>query len=185
MVEGYLLDPDNPTSFGITTPPIYEQGDNLISQRLTQLINTYWINSIAPYSIPGNFTLPSPDSSSSFGYNTDTALGSVQIQTEVITCHYTWLTVLLVSSRILLLCGIAGTILDMLCRGPDILNHFTALRRDNPYVQDLQHSSMENAGDQLQRLRNARVRLGDVHPEMDDAGYVAIGLISDDQMVHN
>jgi len=182
LLEGYLVDPNNSVPSGIFTPLIYEQGDELISQRLTQLINTYWIESIAPYSITGNFTLPWSDLGSSFSYNTDSYMGSVRSQQDVITCNDTWLAILLISSLVMLLCGIAGTILDMLRQGPDILDHFGALLRDVPYVNDPGHTSMEDAVDLSNRMRYETVRLGDVHPE-EDVGYVAITSSHDGRVV--
>lgn len=182
LLEGYLVDPNNTVSSGIVTPLIYVQGDEMISQRLTQLINTYWIASIAPYSITGNFTLPSPDSGSSFDYNTDSYIGSVRSQQLIITCNNAWLAILLISSLVMLLCGIAGIILDMLRQGPDILDHFGALLRDAPYVHDPGHTSMEDAVDLSNRMRHETVCLGDVYPE-EDVGYVAITSSHNGQVV--
>ena len=182
LLEGYLVDPNNSIISGIFTPLIYEQGDELISQRLTQLINTYWIDSIAPYSITGNFTLPTPDSGLSFDYNIDSYMGSVKTHQHLITCNDAWLAILLISSLVMLLCGIAGIILDMLRQGPDILDHFGALLRDVPYVNDPDHTSMEDAVDLSNRMRHETIRLCDIHPE-EDVGYVAITLSHDGQVV--
>jgi hypothetical protein len=44
-IEGFLVDPNSPFSF-TTTPLIWQQGDALVSQRFTQLINTYWVGNI-------------------------------------------------------------------------------------------------------------------------------------------
>ncbi|KAF9530407.1 hypothetical protein CPB83DRAFT_850871 [Crepidotus variabilis] len=169
-VEGYLLDPNSPFSVS-TTPLIWQQGNELVSQRFTQLINTYWLDSIAPDTIAGNFSVDAANR-----FNIDSTIGSIQTQQEVIKCDYLWLTILLISSLVMLLCGIAAVVFGMLRRGPDILDHFTGLLRDNPYVSDQQYSSMDNVVAQAKRLRNVTVRLGDVSPE-DDVGYVAIAAV--------
>jgi hypothetical protein len=83
------------------------------------------------------------------------------------------MAVLLVSSAAMLLCGVMGAIMGIRRRGPDILDNFTGLLRDNPYVVDPQYSSMDDAVDQARRLRNIIVRLGDVRPD-DEVGHVAI-----------
>ena len=178
LVEGYLLDPNNAVSPGGTSY-IHERGSDLISQRLTQLINTYWIVSIAPYDITGNFTRKG---AAVYGYNTDSDVGSVQIESDVIKCDTVWLAILLLCSLAMFLCGIAGAVLGLLRRGPDILDQFGSLLRGNPYVRNTEYSSMDDAVDLSRRLRDVKVRLGDVSPE-EDTGQVAIGSLEGDAVV--
>jgi hypothetical protein len=172
-VEGYLVDPSNPFNV-VGTPLIWQQGDELVSQRMTQMINTYWLNSVAPYSHTGNFTGPVVGSQSpAYRYNTDSVIGAIETTQVVIKVNLEWMIILLVTAAVMLFCGIYTVIMSMRRRGPDILDNFSALLRDNPYVRDSGCSSMDDAVDQAKRLRNTVVRLGDVRPD-DEIGHVAI-----------
>lgn len=68
--------------------------------------------------------------------NTDNFVGSVGTEVDVIMCNMTWLAILLVSSLVLLLSAVAAAVLTDLRRGPDILDRFSSLLRDNSYVSD-------------------------------------------------
>ena len=171
-VEGYLVAPENPFTVRGNVS-IWEQGDELVSQRMTQLINTYWVNSIAPYSLTGNFSLPSTTSNLAFGYNTDSFMGTTETTEIVIRCNTEWMAILLIASAVMFACGIYSTVMGMRRRGPEILDSFTSLLRDNPNVHDPGYSSMDDAADQAKRLRNTIVRLGDVRPDH-EVGHVAI-----------
>lgn len=173
-IEGYIADPDNP--FTLTeTPRLPDVGDALFSQRLTQLMNTYWIDSVAPFAITGNFSLNPVDNQ--YGtlneYNTDSTIGTAETRMDVIKCNYAWLATLVISSITLFACGVASAVLSMRRSGPDILDRFSTSLRDNPHVHDSQASSMEDSSIKAVRLQNLVVRLGDVQPH-EDVGYVAI-----------
>ena len=176
-VEGYLIDPTNPFTLRGSDRLIWKQGEELISQRMTQLINTYWLNSIAPYSLTGNFSLPTTASNLAFGYNTDSVMGSTDTTETVIRCNIEWLVILIIASAVMFICGIYSTIMGMKRRGPEILDSFTSLLRDNPHVHDPGYSSMDDAAEQAKRLRNTIVRLGDVRPDH-EVGHVAIAASS-------
>ncbi|KAI0469218.1 hypothetical protein F4859DRAFT_137687 [Xylaria cf. heliscus] len=173
-IEGYIADPDNP--FTLTeTPRLTDVGDALFSQRLSQLMNTYWLDSIAPYAITGNFSLHPPDNQygTYTGYNTDSTIGTAETRVNVIKCNYAWLAILVISSITLFSCGVASTVLSIRRLGPDILDRFSTSLRENPYVHDSQASSMEDSSAKAVRLQNVIVRLGDMQPN-EDVGYVAI-----------
>ncbi|EXJ57701.1 uncharacterized protein A1O5_12491 [Cladophialophora psammophila CBS 110553] len=180
-IEAYLVDPANPL-LQTSTSKIWKLGNDLVSQRFTQLINTYWIDSIAPAAISGNFSLATSDVGTTSQYNTDSAIGTITTSEIVVKCDYKWLVVLLVCSIVLFILGLATVVLTAYRRGPDLLDRFSSLLRDNPYANVPHESSMENAAEQSKRLGNLMVRLGDVRPE-DDVGYVAIGVLGGDHAV--
>lgn len=175
VIEGYLVNPTNPLS-QTHTSKIWEIGNKLVSQRFTQLINTYWIDSIAPFAVSGNFTLAYSDFSTTSQYNTDSTIGTIMTNETVIKCDYKWFAIMLICSLVLFMAGLATVVLTACRRGPDVLDRFSSLLRDNPYAEIPQKSSMEDALDQSKRLGNLRVRIGDVCPE-EDVGYVAIGTL--------
>jgi hypothetical protein len=175
-IEGYLANPSNPYNF-TSNPIIWTIGNELISQRFTQLVNTYWIDSIAPLVISssGNFNM-TKGTTVQQGFNTDSSIGSIRTEIDVLRCNIPWLVVLLLSSLILLLSALVTAVIDNFRKGPDILDRFSSLLRDSRYVHDPLHASMEDAFDQSRRLGNVRVRLGDVQPE-GEVGYAAIALM--------
>ncbi|KAI1114064.1 hypothetical protein F5Y14DRAFT_195618 [Nemania sp. NC0429] len=173
-IEGYLGDPDNP--FPLAEPPrLPNVGNALFSQRLTQLMNTYWLDSVAPLAITGNFTLHPPDNvyGTLNSYNTDSTIGTAETRVNVIQCNYGWLAILVISSIIIFSCGVASAVLSIKRLGPDVLDWFSTLLRDNPHVYDSQASSMEDTSAKAVRLQNLVVRLGDIQPH-EDVGYIAI-----------
>ncbi|OQV07600.1 hypothetical protein CLAIMM_12008 isoform 2 [Cladophialophora immunda] len=178
-IEAYLADPAN-TLLQTSTTKLWKLGDDIISKRFTQLINTYWIDSIAPSAVSGNFTVPQGDSL--LTYNTDSNLGTITTSQIVVKCDYRWLAIMLVCSLALFVIGLVTVVLTACRRGPDLLDKFSSLLRDNPYANIPHNSSMENAADQSRRLGDLIVRLGDVRPE-EDLGYVAIGVLDGNHTV--
>ena len=191
-IEGYLADPGSPFSFTGSNPSLWTFGDQLISQRFAQLLNTYWIDSIAPIAIAGNFSTGDTstadtsvgDSSGSTTYHADNAIGTIETQVIVIRCNHGWFAILLLASILILILGFAAVVLNILRRGPDILNGFTSLLRDNPYCSAIMQneSSMENSSDQSKRLRDVKVQLGDVKPD-EDVGYVALATLDNSSSI--
>jgi hypothetical protein len=183
-IEGYLKNPGSP--FSASGDSLSTFGDQLISRRIAQLLNTYWIDSVAPYAIAGNFSIPKNTTNAPLSdmYSTDASSGTIERQETVIECNLPWLGILLLASGVSLVVSVAGGILNMLRRGPSILDSFSALIRDNQYcASELpHHSSMEDGSDQSCRLRSVVVRLGDVKSE-EDIGHVAIGVLSDNNVV--
>ncbi|KIW65435.1 hypothetical protein PV04_07696 [Phialophora macrospora] len=175
VIEAYLADPTNMV-FQAGTTKLWKLGDERISQRFTQLFNTYWIDSVAPTPVSGNFTLPSIDPETRPQYNTDSTLGTITTGQRVIECNYTWLAILLLCSLVLFFIGLATVVLTAMRRGPDVLDRFSPLLRYSRFANIPHKSSMEDALDQSRRLRNVMVRLGDVRPE-DEVGYIAIGVL--------
>jgi len=175
-IEGYLANPANPFNF-TNNPILWTIGEKLISQRFSQLINTYWIDSIAPLVISssGNFNI-TKDTTILQGFNTDSSIGQIQTEIDVLKCNMPWLVILLFSALVALLSAIVTAIIDNFRKGPDILDRFSTLLRDSRFVQDPQHVSMEDAFDQSRRLEDVRVRLGDVQPER-EVGFAAIALM--------
>ena len=157
-IENYLADP---LSVGATpgagNPLLWQVGNEAFSRRMTQLINTYWINSIAPYAISGNFTLNSSNSIYD-SYNIDSDLATHFEPFTAIECNYVWLAMLLIASRILFIAAVTSVILSLSRRGPDILDSFSSILRYNKDLPLPSHSSMENSSDIARLLGNTRWR---------------------------
>ena len=174
-LEAYFKDPDLPFSSSLQDwSPIYPIGNRLFAQRFTQLLNTYYIGGINPGAITGDFS-----SANVTGYTTETTTGALQTNQIVLKCNKGWLTVLVAVSLVMLLMGLAGTILGLRRHGPDVLDSFSSAIRNNPYVElpnNSRVSSMDDGVDFSRKIRSLKVKLGDVCAEK-EIGRVAIGSI--------
>lgn len=180
-LECYIIHPENPYQCTLDTTAsttLADIGNDLFSQRFSQLLNTYWMDNVSPFSITGNYTLHNPYERSV----SSTTPGQTRLETQVLRCH-TVLTVILVTiSIILFFLGLATAYLDAVRRGPDILDDFVSLLRHDPYVHVEAGSSMEEGRERAHRLRNTLIRIGDVRPD-EAFGHVAIGTPSERQPV--
>lgn len=175
-IEAYLADPAN-TLAQTSTTKLWKLGDGPISKRMSQLLNTYWVASIAPQAVAGNFVLANTTT-----YNRDSVIGTITTSETVLKCNNAWLAIMFICSLVLFISGMATIVLAAYRRGPDILDRFSSLLRDNPYVLVPHESSIVDAVNESRRLRDVMVRLGDVRPG-DDVGYVAIATYGEDQAV--
>ncbi|KAJ4123182.1 hypothetical protein NW768_009710 [Fusarium equiseti] len=193
-LECFLLNPDSPYAWTFnaectdkdTRPvPMWNISETLLSQRMTQLLNTFWINGVAPSINSGGFQFLSTEdegvrlSIDQKQYPGVTAAGLMVPHYQVIRVSLPWLMLLFNCSLIMLLSAISAVILGVLRQGPDSLEYIASLLRDNRHidVEGLGSSMME--GDELTRsMKDVALRLGDVRPDGDD-GYLAITTSSD------
>jgi len=178
-IEYYFTHPESPYSATLNSTSsirgadIYPIGDTVFSQRFSQLLNTFWISSIAPTGVTGVFNV-SADGKASTDYAALNVTGVVTPDHLVLECRRGWLAVLVVASMIMLFAAIAAAILGLLLRGPEILDRASLVLRDNPFVNVPAASSMEDGFDQARRLKDARLCLGDASSGL-ERGHVAIG----------
>jgi hypothetical protein len=109
---------------------------------------------------------------------------TAQLQTKETLLAYNaaWVIVLLVGSLVMLIAGIATMALNLVRRGPEILDSLTGMLRDNPYVHVDIGPSTEDASSQVRGLRKTSVMLGDVMPK-EMTGHVALGTQHDGESV--
>ena len=171
-LEYYIVNPDSPylvMQRSSVPPQLWQQGDGIVSQRFGQLINTFWLAGMGPDAIAGNFS-SSPDNT----YGVGLVNGTTTISGTVLRCDTAWLVVLLLTSLIMLCAGLLSGVLAAYRRGPDLLDGFSTLLRDNPYARAQVGSSLEDRANMARRLKAVKVRIGDVQPTA-DVGHVAIG----------
>ncbi|KXT09097.1 hypothetical protein AC579_5302 [Pseudocercospora musae] len=184
-LESFFTYPDSPWKAAISGMgassgqsnqlPINLVGDLLFSQRLTQLLNTYWLTSAEPFQMVTGIDLEMVESGEST-VPLPTTMGTTFVEKIVLRCHIPYMAVLLVISIALFGMGMATAYLDATRKGPDVLDDFVNSLRHNPYVHvdDKLGSSMEDGKEMVQRLKHTVVKIGDVHPG-ESVGYVAIG----------
>lgn len=165
-------------------PYMWDISDKLLSQRMTQLLNTFWINGIAPYINSGEILLVSGANGLRLPvdkkqYPGVDARGWMVPDYQVMRVSFIWLVVLFFSSTIMLLAAIGAVVFGALRRGPESLEYIASLLKDNRNinVEGLGSSVME--GDDLTRfMKDVVLYLGDVRPD-EDSGYLAITTSSD------
>jgi len=177
----YLANPDKSISHvgnleqQFDEPTVPNLDNTVFSYRFAQLLNTYYLASTSLYSVTGNLTgvpLNHVQYSEGHGFAVNT---TAQLQTTEIVLAYNaaWLIVLITGSLVMLAAGIATTLLNFIRRGPDILDSFTGMLRDNPHIHADTGPSTEGALEKARRLRKTKVMLGDVLPE-GTTGHVAL-----------
>ncbi|CAK1365031.1 unnamed protein product [Cercospora beticola] len=189
-VEQYFLTPELPFVVGNNSIPIGSIGNTLFAQRFSQLLNTYWLSTLAPYEIAGNFTYPLEDTKQSSepiadatpAYGVRATEATVREQRTVLRCHKLWVAVLVVISVLLIGAGLTTAVLSILRTGPLVLDDFASSLRNNPYALLQQKSSMEDGTDVARRSRHVKVQLGDVQPE-EEVGYIAVARPGPNQIV--
>jgi len=185
-LEQYIVNPDVPIRDERSDRRLVvaDVGEARFALRFAQLLNTYWTIGIAPYAITGDL-VTSPqviDGQSFYDYFTSSTEAQLQTTEIVLVCNTPWLVVLIISSLSMFTAGVATTILNILRRGPEILDSFTSNLRDSPFVQKDTGPSTEDGPDKARRLANMEVMLGDVRPE-EENGYVAVAVDTKEQPV--
>jgi hypothetical protein len=187
-LEQYFLTPDVAFLLSKNDVSIGKIGDELFSQRLTQLLNTYLLACAAPYAISGNFSFPTEEGAYSAGhkiansspaYGIQSTQGRVQRSQIVLRCHALWTIVLIAISSLLITAGLSTAILESFRMGPQVLDDFTSSLRYNPYASIVQRNSIEDGIDIARRSRHVKVQLGDVRSH-DEVGLVAVATVTDD-----
>ncbi|KAK6213269.1 hypothetical protein QIS74_09271 [Colletotrichum tabaci] len=181
-IETYFTDPSAPFSApGISSwngSDMSSIGDVVFSQRFSQLLNTFWLASVASRNVTGAFNFHDEFDDGTYRIITQKATGTRTPDLLVMRVNGAWLSVLFVASVTMLAAGISAAILGCLRRGPDVLDYSTFFFRDSPYVHmpPGKYRSMEDASDQVRRIRDIRICIGDVD-HTGDVGRLAFGSV--------
>ncbi|KAH6986973.1 hypothetical protein EDB80DRAFT_817655 [Ilyonectria destructans] len=178
-MEQYFTNPDSPFDIAYQNPQISGIADDTFSRRFSQLLNTFWITSVAPFDAINNLTL---QEQRPIGFDiSDTASdylktnGTRTSDTPVLKVHRVWLGILVMASLATLLAAFFASILNVLRRGPDILDFTTRLIRDTPYMNvETTAIPMQNGAEYTRKIRHVRICLGNVKTEQ-GREYIAIG----------
>ncbi|MCJ1377999.1 hypothetical protein MMC17_001095 [Xylographa soralifera] len=176
MTERFIMDPntttfdyfENQNGFDLSKLPL-----NVFNERLSIVLNTYWMTGLAPM-FQSN-TLPR------FSYDVivDNTTDAVFLDTSVqYATSWGWLTLLLVSSVILLLAGVAGTIWDAQTIGPDILGFANSIVRKSKYIKLPETPSTAGGAERARKMGDIKVMMQDVKPGS-EVGKIALGTVSE------
>ncbi|KAJ4247536.1 hypothetical protein NW762_013216 [Fusarium torreyae] len=156
-IELYLTHPDIPYAVlpngrGWLGEDIWPIGDDLFSERFSQLLNSFWLAQIAPFSPMGRVNIPTSNALKKelVTLQWRNLTGTRTPNEVVLQARKPWLAMLVVSSLVMAACALAAAILNLQRRGPDILDYATSMIRDSPYVNvdiDQECNSMEDGID--------------------------------------
>lgn len=149
-VENYFINPAFPFSPPADGSALADLGDELFSERFAQLLNTYWLANIAPIALLGSFS-PEPATADE-KYKSASMTGTTTTAQDVLRCHMPWLILLVISSGVMFLASCIAAVLDVMRKGPDVLDDVKATLRGSPFVHVEYGSNVEDKG--------AVVRLG-------------------------
>ena len=146
-----------------------------ISDRLTRLVNTFFLASVAPEFIAGGMDLfNSSDSARVTGHP------GMQIDVPVITldnvyvCSYFWLGILVLSNLMLFGVAAVGVWFRWVNLGPDIFGYVScSLTRGNEmFAEGNERGSTLDGFERTLIMKDVQVKLGDVRP-LENNGLVA------------
>ncbi|KIW31399.1 uncharacterized protein PV07_03050 [Cladophialophora immunda] len=178
--EFYLNNPLNPfaNSYRLVVN-LYELSRDDMSIRLGQVLNSYYLGSLAPFTITG-LTVGTGTGESEGGpadepgNNTVAALASVNNVRYV--CQWGWWTIFVLSCILMLITASIGAVLRWNTSSPDILGSISSMTRDSPYVELPEGGSTLGGTDRTRILKELKVQLRDVR-ERDDVGRLAFGSV--------
>jgi hypothetical protein len=152
--------------------------DAQVSQRLTELINTYWDSSRWIYTAALNdpYAQFSTNETSGEPYNylalnrTD---ATITRELAIYKASATWIFTLFLCSSILLLLGIANIVVTLQTSVPDIFGYVSSLTRENPYVEIPGGGTMLDGTERMRLIKDLKVQLVDIR-QGEDVGYIAL-----------
>ncbi|TQN67914.1 hypothetical protein CSHISOI_07550 [Colletotrichum shisoi] len=150
-IKTYFTEPSAPFSAaGISSwdgTDVFSIGDVVFSQRFSQLLNTFWLASVASRNVTGSFIFHDEFDDGTYRIITQNATGTRTPDLLVVRVSGAWLSVLFVASVTMLATGIFAAILGCRRRGPDVLDYPTFFFRDSRYVHmpPGNYRSMEDA----------------------------------------
>ena len=167
LTEKYLNNTDAPLlvqDFGMR---LFNLDKEVFSQRLTQVINTYYIASLFPSAMVGGLDTQLPTYTvsqyTSAPIKRATTGTVTSLQNHLYSTNIAWLTVFLVTSTVMLAAATTSSVLAYFTAIPDVLGYASSLTRDSAYFP---HSSTKGSVlDGLTRsrkLKDQKVKLGDV-----------------------
>ncbi|KAM0170890.1 hypothetical protein ACHAPF_008633 [Botrytis cinerea] len=176
VVQGYLLNPDNPLSSSMGINGVRNDKstvtNDVYAERLGQLMNTYWTCMNGLHAISGGMTtatafMPGANLSDENVVRVNSSSTNVvhSRSIEVIQCQIVWMIALLATSTVLILASLVNPIIRyFLAKVPDIdLNISSLATRNNPYITLPPNGTSLGASERSRLLKDVRVMFGDVN----------------------
>jgi hypothetical protein len=165
----YLVNPYNAIAPGNTNTP-YSVGKTLFETRLAQMLNTQLVLGISPPDVVGGFNSTLQIYNGGNGTN---IIATTSIQQRVMHCNRAWLVILALASLTLIVAAFIPAILRHITLVPDVLGTLS-LGMLNNQTHTLVGNSAWNGWERAGKMRNVKVRLGDIRPGS-DIGQIGLG----------
>ena len=165
-----------------STPSLYVSISNISAPdfgvNLSQLLNTYWLSSIATVDVIRGLNATVSSNSDIMGSSSPQVVHSertVYSQVQYLHCDMNWFALLVVSSLLLFLASVAAGLVRLFLRGPDVLDIVSAMTMPNTLRVPVNGSFM-NRDERSRLLGKKRIRLGVASVGVDDGfGRIAVG----------
>jgi hypothetical protein len=169
-LEVYLMTGLSPLSVGADGNSMHNMSyltDSQMSQRLTRLVNTFYLSSMAPDFLAGGmdtFNFSNPVSLNS--HPGQEFLADVFTNDNVYVCNHIWFVILIVATLVKLAAAGLGVWLDYVNIAPDIFGYVsTGLTRGSKDFRSSAWSGSTLDGfDRTKMMGDVMVKLGDVQP---------------------
>ena len=177
LTERYLNNTASPLLARKDDLPIYLLPKETLSERLTQVVNTYYLSALLPEGMTGNFSAPL-DSNREEIYNKDYAAIPTTV-TQAAWKPYTyqinpaWLTIFIIASTIMLFAAIWTAIIAHRTLIPDVLGYVSTMTRDTSDPSFPGGGTTLDGLDRSRLLKDIPVRLGDSKAGDASAGYLS------------
>lgn len=171
---------DNPSIGNFTMVQqlsMFEHVDaGLFSRRLSQVINTYIL-------LSQMFLQATGVSAESAGTTDWNMVAPAQVSTliETFSVPRLWIGLCLLSSLMLLICGVLSAILTRLSAGPDILGYASTLIRDSRYIDTPDEVGRMEGADVSRKMGDLRIRYGFVRESPEGQMRSGVGLQEETQ----
>ena len=143
------------------------------SERLSRLLNTYWLAGFAPGAQAFGPTGTYPPDALAVGDIMTNTTSAWAVDTRIYAVNRWWMAVVFGASAVLLGAAVVSTALRLRNPGPDILGYVGSIVRDNPYA-DLPHARSGMDGcDFAKADGDVRLKLADVQGG-DEVGHIAV-----------
>lgn len=166
MTEKYINNTDTPLLVPNIPMELNKLDKAVVSQRLTQVINTYYFGSLFPSAMVGGLDNELPVFTVQM-YAEDpfnrTVTGTVtSLVHDLYSTDFAWFSVFLVTGVIMFTAAAISSILACLTTIPDVLGYASTLTRDSLYFPHSRAGSTLDGLTRSKKFRDIKVMLGDV-----------------------
>ncbi|KAE8153079.1 hypothetical protein BDV25DRAFT_45282 [Aspergillus avenaceus] len=173
LTERYINNTANPLAADIKDNPLFKLPKQVLSERLTQVINTYYLGSISTMAITGNMSAASDEQRDPGPFVRFANGTQVAWEPYRYVVNPGWMTVFVVSSVVMLIAAMYTAVIMHITNIPDILGYVSTLTRDNENSAFPHGGTMLDGLERSQLLKDMPVRLGDVRAG-EANGYLAL-----------
>ncbi|KAE8375523.1 hypothetical protein BDV26DRAFT_267796 [Aspergillus bertholletiae] len=175
LTELYISTADLAEAEDWCTFCLYDLPLGEISDRFTQILNTFYLGSLALKLVTVGPNISSQGNHSTFSDYLDsydrsaltstTAHVSIQDSTPTFVVDWGWLVVMAIATAVIIGASVVSLIVGRRVMNPDIVGYASTLTRDAPHLPLPSAASTLNGFGRARWLADIRIRLGDVQPE--------------------